>query len=294
MMSRVAAFLDGYNSSPVLLHKGISKNSNNFTGELTAIELALLFLKETDVIINRTIHMFTDCQPAIITAFITELPRSKIDTVISIRNAVDELKTKGSKLEVHWVPGHRNIKGNDLADSEAKKGAEEIKEAPTDENVKKDHKEIVDAMKKKIAEKWNNRFTLSEDTENIDEFVTTVGKRKCIGEKDRKGFSVINQLITGHTRLNSHQAKIKARDIDICDSCKVPETTEHYLFDCDKFSQEREKLQREVEEVLYLENLTINNIDLKVLLGIIDNISKSGETKLIIALLAFIHETSRF
>ena len=36
----VAAFLDGYDSSPVLLHKGISKNSNNFTGELAAIELA--------------------------------------------------------------------------------------------------------------------------------------------------------------------------------------------------------------------------------------------------------------
>ena len=102
------------------MHKGISKNSNNYTGELIAIEIALLFLKDTDAVNNRTIHMFTDCQSAIITAFITELPQSKVDTVVSIRNAVDEINIKGGNLQVHWVPGHRNIKGNDLADSEAK------------------------------------------------------------------------------------------------------------------------------------------------------------------------------
>ena len=144
---------------------------------------------------------------------------------------MDEIKVKGGNLQVHWVPGHRNIKGNELADSEAKKGAEEIKEAQTDEDVKKDHKEIVDAMKKKITEKWNNRFTLGEETEKVDEFVKQVGKRKCIGEKNRKGFSVLNQLITGHTTLNSHQAKIKTIDNGICEFCKVPETRGHFLFD---------------------------------------------------------------
>ena len=68
----------------------------------------------------------------------------------------------------------------------------------------------------------------------------------------------------------------------------------NFLFDCDKYTQEREKLQREVEEVLYLENLVVSNIDLKVLLGLVDDISKTGETKLISALLAYIHESNRF
>ena len=35
--------------------------------------MALLFLKDTDATNNKNIHMFTDCQSALITAFITEM-----------------------------------------------------------------------------------------------------------------------------------------------------------------------------------------------------------------------------
>ena len=75
--------------------------------------------------------------------------------------------------------------------------------------------------------------------------------------------------------MNSHLAKIKAKDNDICEFCKVKETREHFLYDCDKFQKEREKLQKEVE-VINQEYLDVGSIDLKVLLGLVDSISKTG------------------
>ena len=41
-------YLEGYQSSPVLLKKGVSPVGNNFTGELVGIQIAVEFLAEYD------------------------------------------------------------------------------------------------------------------------------------------------------------------------------------------------------------------------------------------------------
>ena len=73
-------YLKGYNSSPILLKKGVSPLSNNYTGELVGILIALKFMVSLDDQIqlkDRKIHFFTDCQPAIIAAFNSSIPRPK-------------------------------------------------------------------------------------------------------------------------------------------------------------------------------------------------------------------------
>ena len=54
---------------PVLLKKGVSPYSNNFTGELVGIQISLEFLAYVSEVENRNIHVFTDCQGAIVSAF---------------------------------------------------------------------------------------------------------------------------------------------------------------------------------------------------------------------------------
>ena len=39
-------YMDGYNCTPVLLKKGVSPHSNNYTGELVGIQISLQFLAE--------------------------------------------------------------------------------------------------------------------------------------------------------------------------------------------------------------------------------------------------------
>ena len=84
-----------------------------------------------------------------------------------------------------------------------------------------------------------------------------VGKRRCWGEKDRMTFSHLNQLISGHSKLNNHQSKINKEISNFCDICNIPEDLNHYLFVCKKFDEERIQLQEKVEEILYLGKLQI-------------------------------------
>ena len=91
--------------------------------------------------------------------------------------------------------------------------------------------------------------------ERIQETFTEVGKRDCFGEKDRSSFSALNQLLCGHTRLNSHQAKINPNQTDVCSRCNVPETVEHYLFDCDMYKEQRRK------EMSWKRQLTVSWIE---------------------------------
>ena len=93
-----------------------------------------------------------------------------------------------------------------------------------------------------------------------------VGKRRCWGEKDRMTFSNLNQLISGHSKLNYHQLKINKDISNLCDICNIPEDLNHYLFGCKKFDAERIELQEKLEEILHREQANhIVNIDMKVL-----------------------------
>ena len=205
-------YLKGYNSSPILLKKGVSPLSNNYTGELVGILIALEFMVSLDDQIqlrDRKIHFFTDCQPAIIEAFNSSIPSGKVDIILQIKECVTKLSDRGNILLVHWVPGHRDIEGNELADQQAKEAANEMVGAdPEDFPITMDKKEAVAEIKKNVKEKWQRKFELSEKVDQVQEVFSEVGSRNCFGEKDRHSFAMLNQLLSGHTLLNQHRARI--------------------------------------------------------------------------------------
>ena len=104
-------YLDRNQSVPVLLKKCVSPMSNNYTGELVGIQIALEFLSEIDHsdLVDRSIHLFTDCQPAIITAFDRKPSTPKIEIVTKNKECCNHLYFKGNSINVHCVPGHTDI-----------------------------------------------------------------------------------------------------------------------------------------------------------------------------------------
>ena len=146
--------------------------SNNYTGELVGIQIALEFLSELDHsdLVDRSIHLFTDCQPAIITAFDKKPPTSKIEIVTKIKECCNILYSKGNSMNVHWVPGHQDIRDNELADKQAKEAAEEVS-GKDDIPIEMDKKEAVSELKRQVKEKWQRKFDLIEKAEKIQEIL---------------------------------------------------------------------------------------------------------------------------
>ena len=134
-----------------------------------------------------------------------------------------------------------------------------------------------------------------EKAEKIQELFTDVGKRNCYGEGDRLSFTIVNQLLSGHTQLNRHRAKIDKNRSQMCTIYKIPEDTEHFLFHCDVYKEERDCREKSVEELSYREGIfTVCDINLKVLNGGISDISRQGQNDLVGALAQYVKITKHF
>ena len=151
-------YLDGYSTSPILSQKGVSPLSNNYTGELVGIQIVLEFLVETDTVNHKNVHCLTDCQSAIRTAFGNELPRNKIVIILEIKNNLSKIREWQNEIKVHWVPGYKEIKGNELTDEQAKQTAIEMSGSDVKVPPVWDKREAFQEMKNKTVEKWNKKI----------------------------------------------------------------------------------------------------------------------------------------
>ena len=111
-------YLDGYEAAPVLLNKGVSPYSNIFTGELVGIQISLEFIADVSEVENRNIHVFTDCQGAIASAFQNQIPTNKIEIFFSSSSSIErsgffeknvQLTSKGER-DSHLLPRLKTIK----------------------------------------------------------------------------------------------------------------------------------------------------------------------------------------
>ena len=139
----------------------------NLTCLLIGILTALQYLVEEQHL-KKVIHFFVDCQPAIISAFGTDIPRHNVDMILNIRQLSSLLQNNGHNLNVHWIPGHRDFKGNELADNLAKNGAKEMVGKKEDfyEGVA-DRSDLLKLMKQGVQEKWQKIYENSTKSNKI-------------------------------------------------------------------------------------------------------------------------------
>ena len=146
-----------------------------------------------------------------------------------------------NQIQVHWVPGHKDIVANELTDKQNKAAAMEMMAANNNIQFVMDKKEAVSEIKKQIREHWNRKYQLSEKVKQIQDTNLEDGNRNCFREEDRQNFSVLNQLLSGHSGLNSHRARIDNKTPKLCGKCQQPEDTNHYSFQCNSYKEKKKR-----------------------------------------------------
>jgi hypothetical protein len=174
-----------------------------------------------------------------------------------------------------------DIEGNEKADKEAKKAAQE---RPQGQQIPPRYKlksaqvtKINEDTNKAARETWNHGKTDARQQRKLTRrrrFKTGV---QLYGELPRKQLANLIRLRTGHCRLNSYLNRFNIIDDPTCEQCEHGiENVKHFLLLCKKHEGPRNELRKKVGA---------RNMRVESLLG---------DPKLIKETLEFVEKTGRF
>ena len=202
--------------------------SSIFTAEVMAILYATLTINKSS---NSKFTIYTDSRSAIDAL---DQYEHKCSLVQKTKIMIHKLKEKGKEVQLCWIPSHIGIRGNEIADSMAKKA---ITKPRCNEPIPLlDH---MNKIKQIISQKWQKRW--DEVTNNkLKEIKETTKEWSTSIQKDRQTESILTRLRIGHTKLtHGYLMNIPRDPAPSCNECNVTLTIKHIFSNCKKFSNEK-------------------------------------------------------
>ena len=226
------------------------------TAELFAIYQAALFSQKH--LKNQKIVIFSDSLSAltIISHYNNNSSNILVNLIIKL---IYESSIDGGDIVLQWIPSHRGIVGNNIADLVAK-------EACSYSNVTflpLTYNDNLNLLNHKI---FNNKIVHWHNVKAKLKFYKSVPDIKSwewITLNKRSYDALLARFRSGCTDLNEHLYKIKLETAPFCKFCTTEtETVEHYIFNCAKYNNYRTML---IEELAKLD-IEKNKINLHLLL----------------------------
>lgn len=286
-------------SPPVELIRPIDIHSNNFHGELSAIELALSHLKDNVNATTSKVNLFCDCKAAIQVILSSTPPNNHYPTVQAIRNHIHSIGQSLPNLTINliWTPGHANIQLNDRADKLAKQAAQRAMHMRSDHHLVTPQEAITasrNITRQKFAQRWqlspSNTYKDHYDLlpDKISRHLTTDSIHPIIQRK-------ITRLRLNHTYLPAHKAVYAQATDRNCPRCHRPCDPTHALLECPSYDQERFTMLSEAAHALELDScISDTHASLPKLLGLCPAQQLTADTayKLLSALAKFLEQTA--
>ena len=234
----------------------ITDNNTIYTAELIAIEEALKYIELSE----HSLFIIYSNSLSAVESIEVGTSQSRPNLMDRILKKHAEVKAKEKQVEIHWIPSHIGIRGNDRADELAK---ESLQHQEVDIIIKREikdrYKEIDDITRNLWQTRWDNETT----GRHCYSIQPQVGKAAKYTNRDcRKKEVIISRLRLGRCRLHAYLHEMDIHTDGLCNTCDIPETINHFLMSCQQQTSLRIKLEnvcRAINEPFELRTLLSNN-----------------------------------
>lgn len=210
----------------VEFYERISDGSTVYTGELSAIRLAFEYIRRVSPsLVERKFAIFTDSL-SVVASFQTGKSKTKPNM---LTEAIESLHGTDSEVTLIWVPSHIGIPGNERADRLANLGAN-VKEVGW--NVGCELQDAYSQADRYVTEHWQNEWESANTGAFYRRLVPKVDQTRSSRFGSRRKEVTATRLRFGKCALNDHLHCVGVHATGHCDSCKVPETVQHFLLEC--------------------------------------------------------------
>ena len=160
------------------------------------------------------------------------------------------LKNKGATPHIHWVPGHEDIQGNEIADKAAK--TESKYSNLTYSECFTSFSYVKRKIKAKAMENWTQHWKKANKGQHYSQFEenSSFHVKEILKSTDRLSFSTFVQMKLRHDYFKSYLFRLLKYDFKKChENCDKNQTPEHLLTACQHFKSEQSELKNQLRKV---------------------------------------------
>lgn len=204
-------------------------NTNIFTAEAYAILAAVKHIKQLHI---PKAVIYTDSLSVV--KAVKTLNKHRNPVIISLYSMLSTLYASKQHVVLCWVPGHRQIKGNELADELASSAHAHA----SNSSVSVPLMDLKPLLKKKLKAHWQCLW--DRQTHNKLHVIKPNIEYWPPVAKTRHTQVTLCRLRTGHT-YTTHSYLLSGGDQPTCETCGEPLTVLHVLLQCAQLEALRRK-----------------------------------------------------
>lgn len=216
---------------------------STFTAEAFAIKAALEIVAKDNKSTKKNIIIFSDCKAVLQGINNNRLNIYHNKYILNIKEISSKLKKeKKMRILLIWIPSHRGIIGNELADHLAKQGAAEennnTMEVPIGDMRRIFREDSWQRTQRRITDEAS--FKGRQFFKNFYDCGKSTWFKKM--NEERRFITFINRIRANHYNLNASLARKEYVTNERCDCGYEREDIDHVIWQCRKYEEEREKM----------------------------------------------------